>query len=65
MAYDNFDSWYEDVDNIVYAYFGEGLSDLEDLYRIDLNYFFEAGENPKNIISILQNIIEDEEYRDD
>lgn len=57
-----FEDWVEDVDDVVYAYFGDTVYELQQRFNLDLEYYFENDFDPEVIVSEIQDFIEEEEY---
>lgn len=60
---ENFNEWMENLDDSVYAFFSESLSDFEGRFGLDLEGFFESGVEPDDIVYEIQKLIEEEEYQ--
>lgn len=54
--------WLEEVDNVIYMYFHDDLADLEEMYSLDLRSLYEKNSSSEEVISHIQEKIEEEEY---
>lgn len=61
---EDFFEWVEFVDDTVFAYFGEPLSDFEERFGVDMENYFELGYSVDQVISDFQDMIEEEEYEE-
>jgi len=62
--FDDYDTWIENVDDEVYAFFSAGIYELQDFYesRLDLNTYFEEEYSPEDVINVIHDLIEEDEY---
>lgn len=56
----DFDSWYEEVDNVVYAYMSADLSIFEEDFSLDLEDLYNREYTPMEVVYHLQELLEEE-----
>jgi hypothetical protein len=60
-----FEEWMEDLENTVYVYFSQDLDSLVELYGIDLEYYFENDYSAMEVVTDIQNMLEEDDFEDE